>query len=123
MAEGLLRVLGGDAFQALSAGTVATQVAPEAVAVMRELGIDITHQVSKTWERYLNEPIDLVITVCDRVNDACPIFPNARQRRHWSVEDPARLQGTEVDRLVVFRQARDQLRQRIQTEIIPPGES
>src|SRR5215510_4554964 len=79
MAEGLLRHLAGDRFAACSAGTVATAVRPQ---VMREIGIDISPQESKTLGRYLGEAFDLVITVCDDANEACPVFPGARERRH-----------------------------------------
>src|ERR687883_305138 len=77
MAEGLLRALGGGRFDVYSAGTVATFVRPEAVAVMRELGIDISDQESKTLDRYLGRTFDEAITVCDRDCEACPYFPTA----------------------------------------------
>src|SRR5213078_1638561 len=80
MAEGLLRALGGDRFEAYSAGTEATRVRPLALKAMAELGIDISGQQSKTLDRYLNEPFDMVITVCDQAAEACPIFPGAAQR-------------------------------------------
>jgi len=72
MAEGLLRHLAGDRFEVASAGTEATSVRPEAVATMAELGADISGQSSKTLERYLGEPFDYVVTVCDDANEACP---------------------------------------------------
>jgi arsenate reductase len=118
MAEGLLRALGAGKFAAYSAGTVATQVRPEAIAVMRELGIDITEQESKTLHRYLQQPFDAVITVCDSANESCPTFPGARQRRHWSIDDPSQAQGSESERLTAFRQARDELRARIEAELL-----
>ncbi len=118
MAEGLLRALGDGAFEVFSAGTEATRVRPEAIAVMQELGIDISAQTSKTLDRLLNEPFDEVITVCDQANDACPIFPGATQRRHWSIDDPSSVQGTEEERRAAFRKARDELRRRIETELL-----
>ena len=118
MAEGLLRALGGPDAAVLSAGTVATAVRPEAVAVMGELGIDISGQASKPLDRFLGEPFDEVITVCDDANDACPFFPQAARRRHWSVADPSRVEGTTADRLAAFRQARDELRRRIEAELL-----
>jgi arsenate reductase len=84
MAEALLRSLGGDRFEAFSAGTEATRVRPLAIRAMAELGIDISGQESKTLDRYLNEPFDAVITVCDQANEACPVFFGARERLHWS---------------------------------------
>ena len=118
MAEGLLRSLGRDAFEVASAGTMATQVRPEAIAVMREIGIDISTQTSKTLDRFLPERFDEVITVCDNANETCPVFPGARNRRHWSIDDPAGVQGPEAERLAAFRGARDALRQRIETELL-----
>ena len=121
MAEGLLRALGGPEVAAFSAGTVATAVRPEAVAVMRELGIDISGHASKTLDRFLGEPLDEVITVCDDADAACPFFPHAGRRRHWSVADPSRTEGSAADRLAAFRRARDELRRRIAEELLPPG--
>lgn len=119
MAEGLLRHLAGDRFEAHSAGTEATQVRPLAIRAMQELGVDISGQQSKTLERYLAEPFDVVITVCDEANDACPVFLGAKERRHWSFPDPSRATGSEEERLAVYRQVRDGLRQRIVRELIP----
>jgi arsenate reductase len=119
MGEGLLRSLSGGQVEAFSAGTVATLVRAEAVAVMRELGIDISAHESKTLDRYLGEPFDDVVTVCDDANDACPFFPGAQHRRHWSIDDPSRVEGSDDDGLAAFRSARDELRQRIETELIP----
>jgi arsenate reductase len=119
MAEGLLRVLGGDQFEVFSAGTVATRVRPEAIAAMHELGIDISDQSSKTLDQYLNTPLDEVVTVCDQANDSCPVFPGQVYRRHWSVDDPSSVQGSDEERLAAFRTARDDLRQRIEHELLP----
>jgi arsenate reductase (thioredoxin) len=119
MAEGLLRSLGGLGVEVASAGTEATAVRPEAIAAMRELGIDISGHESKTLERYLNEPFDEVITVCDDANETCPFFPGARHRRHWSIDDPSQVKGSDHERLAAFRQARDELQQRIENELLP----
>ena len=119
MAEGLLRSLGESMVEVESAGTEATLVRPEAVEAMRELGIDISGHESKTLERFLNEPFDEVITVCDDANEACPFFPNARHRRHWSIDDPSQVKGSNEERMAAFRQARDELRQRIENELLP----
>ncbi len=118
MAEGLLRHLTGDRFEAYSAGTEATHVRPQALRVMGELGIDISGQESKTLDRYLGEPFDYVITVCDDAKEACPFFPGAAQRLHWSLPDPAAAEGTEDDRLEVFRSVRDRLRHHIERELV-----
>jgi arsenate reductase len=82
MAEGLLRHLAGERFEVMSAGTEATHVRTLAIRAMDELGIDISGQDSKTLDRYLGEPFDYVITVCDDANEACPVFPGARRRLH-----------------------------------------
>lgn len=118
MAEALLRALGGAAFEVFSAGTEATQVRPEARAAMDELGIDIAAHWSKTLDGYLGQPFDLVITVCDDANQACPVFPGARRRLHWSIDDPARVEGETGERLAAFRRARDELRARIERELL-----
>ncbi len=113
MAEGLLRHLAGDRFEAMSAGTEATRVRPLAIRAMEEIGVDISAQGSKTLDRYLKEPFDHVITVCDDANEACPFFPGARNRLHWSFEDPSRAEGSEEERLGVFRSVRHPIRARI----------
>ena len=117
MAEGLLRCMAGDRFEAMSAGTEATRVRPLAIRAMGEIGIDISSQESKTLDRYLREPFDYVITVCDDANEACPFFPGATNRLHWSFEDPSRAEGSEEERLAVFRKVRDTLRGRIEREL------
>ena len=121
MAEGLLRHLAGDRFEAHSAGTEATQVRPLAIRAMDEIGVNISGQESKTLERYLREPFDHVITVCDDANEACPFFPGARNRVHWSFEDPSRAEGSEEERLAVFRLVRDRIRDRVQAELVDGG--
>lgn len=118
MAEGLLRALGGGAYEPFSAGTEATRVRPEAVAVMRELGVDIAGQESKTLDSFLGQPFEYVITVCDSANEACPAFPGARRRLHWSIDDPSRAEGQEPERLAAFRRARDELHGRIEAELL-----
>jgi arsenate reductase (thioredoxin) len=118
MAEGLLRHLAGDRFEVMSAGTEATHVRPLAVRAMDEVGIDISGQESKALDRYVGEPFAYVITVCEEANEACPFFPGAAERLHWSVPDPAAAQGTEEERLEVFRSVRDLLRDYIEGELV-----
>ncbi|GHO63627.1 protein-tyrosine-phosphatase [Ktedonobacter sp. SOSP1-52] len=118
MAEGLLRALGGEQFEAYSAGTEATHVRPLALEAMAELDIDISGQESKTLDRYLQEPFDDVITVCDAAAEACPVFPGAKHRRHWSFPDPSRATGSHNEQLVVYRQVRDAIRARIEQELL-----
>jgi arsenate reductase len=118
MAEGLLHAIAGDRFEAHSAGTEATHIRPLAVRAMDEIRVDITGQESKTLERYLEEPFDYVITVCDDANEACPFFPGARNRLHWSLEDPSRAERSEDERLAIFRRVRDEIRERIEQELV-----
>jgi arsenate reductase (thioredoxin) len=118
MAEGLLRELAGDRFEAYSAGTEATCVRPEVMEAMGELGIDISGQASKTLDLYLGESFDYVITVCDEANEACPFFPGAVERLHWSLPDPSAAQGMGEERLAVFREVRDRLRERVEGELV-----
>jgi arsenate reductase len=113
MAEGLLRRDGGARFAVESAGTQPSRVRDEAVAVMREIGIDISAQRSKSVAEFVGQPFDYVITVCDDAREHCPVFPAATQRIHWSFDDPAAVAGDEAARLAVFRRVRDELRARL----------
>ncbi len=113
MAEGLLRHMAGDRFEASSAGTTPGVVRPEAIAVLAELGIDISGHRSKSVDEFLGQAFDYVITVCDNAREHCPVFPAAAQRIHWSFEDPAAASGTEYHRLAAFRSIRDQIRERL----------
>jgi len=122
MAEGLLRDLAGDRFEAHSAGTEKTGVRPLAIRAMEEVGVDISGQESKTLARYLREPFHRVITVCDEANEACPFFPGAGERLHWSFPDPSKAEGTEEERLGVFRSVRDDIEERIRRELIGTGD-
>lgn len=115
MAEGLLRDLAGDRFDAASAGTHPAGLNPRAVEVMIEIGIDISGQRSKPVDEFLAQPFDYVITLCDTARDACPVFPGAASRLHWSFQDPAAAQGSTGERLAVFRRVRDQIAARIQS--------
>ncbi len=123
MAEGLLRSLGGDRFEAFSAGTEATRVRPLAIQAMAELGIEIAGHESKTLDRYLDQPFDKVITVCDQANETCPVFFGARERLHWSFPDPSTATGTDAEQLRVYRQVRDAIRARIERELITDAPS
>ena len=115
MAEGLLRHDAGDRFEVASAGVNPTQVRPEAVAAMQEIGIDISGHRSKSVDEFTNQDFDCVITVCDNANEQCPVFPGKTQRIHWSFEDPAAAQGDQKERLDVFRRVRDQIRAKLRT--------
>ena len=119
MAEGLLRHLAGDRFEVYSAGTEATFVRPEAVSVMAEIGIDISGQESEALDRYLHEPFGHVVTVCDDANEACPVFPGAKNRLHWSFRDPSRATGSVEERLGAFGEVRDEILARVEKELVP----
>lgn len=116
IAEGLLRHLGGDRFDVHSAGIVSSGVRPEAVVVMREIGIDISRQRSKPADEYAGHAFDLVITTCDEAKEVCPLFPGARRMLHWSVADPVAETGDARTR--AFRAARDELRRLIEREVL-----
>jgi arsenate reductase len=114
MAEGLLRQLGGVQFEVSSAGVNPTAVRLEAVAVMSEVGIDISKQYSKSVTEFIGQEFDFVITVCDNANEQCPIFPGNTQRLHWSFADPAAITGEEEVRLNAFRRIRDEIQDKLQ---------
>jgi arsenate reductase len=118
MAEGLLRYDAGDRFEVFSAGTKPSQVRPEAVAVMGESGIDISGHRSKSVQEFTGQPFDYVLTVCDHAKESCPIFPTRTVTIHHSFEDPADLNGSEEDRLALFRRVRDEIRKYLKT--FPP---
>jgi arsenate reductase len=109
MAEGLLRSLGEHRFEVVSAGTKPSAVRPEAIAVMSELGIDISSHRSKHVREFDGRHFDYVITVCDNANESCPIFPDDTERIHWGFPDPAAVEGSETERLAAFRRVRDAL--------------
>jgi arsenate reductase (thioredoxin) len=110
MAEGLLRHDAGDRFEVFSAGTKPSRVRPEAIAVMRELGIDISGHRSKSVDQFTGKPFDYVLTVCDNAKESCPIFPGDVITVHRNFEDPAALQGSEEESLGLFRRVRDEIR-------------
>ena len=110
MAEGLLRHEAGDQFEVFSAGTKPSHVRPEAIAVMRELGIDISGQRSKSVDEFTGQQFDYVLTVCDNAKESCPIFPGQPVTIHHNFEDPASLHGCEAERLALFRRVRDEIR-------------
>ena len=113
MGEGLFRHEGRGLYEVSSAGTKPTHVRPEAIAVMKELGIDISGHRSKSVNEFDGQSFDYVVTVCDNARDSCPIFPGAVQRIHWSFEDPAAVEGSETERLAAFRRIRDQIHERV----------
>jgi arsenate reductase len=121
MAEGWLRHLHGERYEVHSAGTEATAVRPSAIRVMAEVGIDISRYESKTLQRYLEQPWDSVITVCDEADANCPMFPGGTRRLHWSFPDPSQATGSEEEQLAVYRQVRDAIRSRIEVFVGSEG--
>ena len=115
MAEGLLRHVGGDRFEVASAGVAPTQIRPEAVEAMHEIGIDISGHHSKSVGEFSGKEFDYVITVCDNANEQCPVFPANTKRIHWSFEDPAATEGDKETRLAAFREARDKISRQLQS--------
>ena len=113
MAEAFLRSIGGPRFEVASAGTEATRVHPLTLHVMREQGLDLSGHTSKTLNQFLGQCWDYVITVCDQAQEACPFFPGAATRANWSFPDPSAATGTDDERLAVFRQVREAIRQRV----------
>ena len=115
MAEGLLRHDAGDRFEVESAGIKPGYVRPEAIAVMKEIGIDLSGHRSKHIDEFAGQSFDYVLTVCDNAKESCPIFPGHGNRIHKSFEDPAALEGTEQDRLALFRRVRNEIRAYLKT--------
>ena len=113
IAEGLLRNLASDKFSVFSAGSHPSQVHPMSVAVMEEVGIDISHHTSDPISDYVDHGIDVVITVCDNAKQACPVFPGNVEHIHWSIEDP--FNGWDFDPLDLdnFRKVREEINSRI----------
>ena len=118
MAEGLLRHDAGGRFDVESAGTKPSQVRPEAIQVMREIGIDISEHRSKSVDEFAGQTFDYVLTVCDHAKETCPIYPGHSNRLHHNFQDPAAVEGSEEQRLAAFRKVRDEIRMYLRT--FPP---
>jgi arsenate reductase len=113
MGEALLRSKGGDAFEVHSAGTEPKGVNPLTLRVLAEAGIDASWARSKSVTEYLGQRFDYVITVCDEARQVCPVFPGVHESLHWGYEDPAAAEGTEDERIAVFRKVFTQMGERI----------
>lgn len=118
MAEALLRQHGGDAVEVYSAGSEPGRVHPLAVKAMAETGIDIANADSKHLDQFVGQDFDYVITVCDRANETCPVFPGDPERIHWSFDDPSAATGSEEERLKAFRDVRNLLNMRLQNWLL-----
>jgi arsenate reductase len=115
MAEALIRSKGGEAFEAFSAGTHPRGINPLTLQVLEEAGLDASWARSKSVEEFLGDTFHYVITVCDEARQECPVFPGEHESLHWGYEDPALAQGTDEERLAVFRRVFVQLSERIGT--------
>jgi len=110
IAEGLVNSLFHNKFEAYSAGIEIAEVRPEAVQVMKEIGIDISQHYSKLIKTFYGTQFDLVVTVCDNARMLCPVFPGAKNMIHKSFNDPSSVTGSEEEKLNVFRTVRDQIK-------------
>ena len=111
LAEGILRAKAGDFLNVQSAGSKpAGYVHPLAIKVMAEIGIDISQHRSKHLDEFLNGNVETVITVCGNADQACPVFPGQVNRHHWGFFDPAKAEGSDEDKLKIFRDVRDEIR-------------
>ena len=117
MAEGFARKLAGDAIEVHSAGLLAAGVHRRAIAVMQEVGIDISGQRSQVIDPDLLSKMDVVITLCDHAEESCPWTPPSIRRYHWPIKDPVGTTGPEKTIMKEFRRARDEIRSKIQTFI------
>ncbi len=109
MAEGFINSLWKERYEAFSCGTNPGSLSPYAVEVMKEIGIDISHQYSKGVEIFKSEKFDYVVTVCDGARDNCPFFPGGVEYIHEGFEDPTSMEGTQEERLNKFREVRDKI--------------
>jgi len=115
IAHGLLRDMAGDRFEVFSAGSHPSRVHPMSVAVMKEVGVDISHHTSDFVDDYLDKGIDIAITVCDNANQSCPTFPGKAERIHWSIDDPFKGWNFETSQMDSFRETRREIKERIET--------
>lgn len=113
MAEGVLRHFYGDKYDVFSAGVNPATVNPNAIAVMKEIGIDISGQKSKSVNEFINQAFDITITACNNVKESCPIFPKEAEYLYWSFFDPAKASGTNEEILNIFRTVRDKIKVQI----------
>ena len=113
IAEGWARHLGGDFFQAQSAGIESHGKNPRAIAVMQDVGVDISHQESTRLTDEMLASADYLVTVCGHADENCPALPAGIRKEHWPLDDPARATGSEEEIMAVFRECRNDMRQRV----------
>jgi len=122
MAEAFLKKLGRDEFEVFSAGLRADKIDPLAKQVMEEIGYHMEGQFSKSLDRYLNDRFSYLITVCEKAEKSCPIFPGVSIRQYWPIDDPVDVQGDYKTKLNAYRQTREEVKRRIQEFIDAEGE-
>ncbi|PJC47550.1 MAG: protein-tyrosine-phosphatase [Candidatus Omnitrophica bacterium CG_4_9_14_0_2_um_filter_42_8] len=110
MAEGFLRHMAGGRFEVFSAGVKPIAVNPLAIKVMAEIDIDISKHTSKSVMGFIDQNFDYVITVCGNAQKACPVFPGEHEKIHWDLEDPAAAEGSEEEKLDIFRKIRNEIK-------------
>ena len=115
IAHGLLRDMAGDRFEVFSAGSHPSRVHPMSVAVMEEVGVDISHHTSDFVDDYLDKGIDIAITVCDNANQSCPTFPGNAERIHWSIDDPFKGWNFDTSQMDSFRETRREIKEKLKT--------
>jgi len=113
IAHGLLKDMANSYFEVFSAGLYPSQVHPISITVMEEIGIDISSHTSDHVDNYIDKEIDIVITVCDNANDACPTFPENVKRIHWSIDDPFKNWNFDLNQWSAFREIREEIRLRL----------
>jgi protein-tyrosine-phosphatase/DNA-binding transcriptional ArsR family regulator len=119
LAEAILRWMGGDQVEAFSAGSIPTEIHPDTLTVLHELGVDTSYLFAKPLDRFIGEPFDYIITVCDRVRDICPAFPGDPNQIHWSFADPVVVEDPDR-RLTAFREVALELQTRIRYLLLLP---
>ena len=115
IAHGLLRDMAGDRFEVFSAGSHPSRVHPMSVAVMEEVGVDISHHTSDFVDDYLDKGIDIAITVCDNANQSCPTFPGNAERIHWSIDDPFKGWNFDTSQMDSFRETRREIKEKLES--------
>jgi len=119
IAEGLINALFKDRFEASSAGTEVAEVRPQAIQVLKEIGIEISHHYSKNMREFYGTKFDLVATVCDNAKKVCPVFPGVKKMIHKSFPDPSEVNGTDDEKLIAFRNVRESILKWIKEDLIP----
>ena len=114
IAHGLLRDMAGDRFEVFSAGSHPSRVHPMSVAVMEEVGVDISHHTSDFVDDYLDQGIDIAITVCHNANQSCPTFPGKAERIHWSIDDPFKGWNFDTSQMDSFRETRREIKEKLE---------